>query len=353
MMKELLQKYKDNTITHEEFVKLRELLEEASDEEISQLLQDEWMVGRQREDVFTDTEVRLLKEKIMEEACHDRPDDIQDDTQDGSPTIPRYTKMQKIALRAAAILLPILICSTAYLYYMQGKVTQEAIVFSTDEFTTGKGNKASLRLPDHSKVILNEGSRIAYRAGDFSKDKRTIAFSGEAYFDIAKDPRHHFVIQGNGYTVEVQGTKFNISNYQQDDEVVISLDEGVISLQTPQQQSTEMSAGHVAYIDRKTGTIKVKQEEYQDDHSSWLRDEIVLRHATQDELLAALSRNYGVTFQPTDIHLSSKTFTGKLPSDNLQEALKIIEALYHVKMMADKGTVYITRLRLKTVNNKP
>jgi transmembrane sensor len=348
MMKELLQKYKDNTITHEELVKLREQLEKASDEELTQLLRDAWMAGGQGENVFTDTEVRLLKERIMEKVGPDQLqsnafDQTQDDTQDDSTVIPSYTRMQRIALWAAAILLPIFICSTAYLYYLQTKVTEETIVFSTDEFSTDMDDRASLQLPDHSKVILNRGSKIAYRAGNFSKDKRTIAFNGEAYFNIAKDPRHPFIVQGNGYTVEVKGTKFNISDYRQDDEIVISLDEGVISLQTPQHPGTTMNAGHVAYIDKKTGAIEVKEETYQDDHTSWLRNEIVLRHATQDEMLATLSRNYDVVFLPADIHLSSKTFTGKLPSNNLPEALKIIEALYNVKMTVDKGTVRITR----------
>jgi ferric-dicitrate binding protein FerR (iron transport regulator) len=60
-------------------------------------------------------------------------------------------------------------------------------------------------LPDGTKVSLNRGSKISYPS-TFEGQTREITLQGEAFFDVAHDAQHPFIIHAQGADIKVLGT---------------------------------------------------------------------------------------------------------------------------------------------------
>lgn len=79
-------------------------------------------------------------------------------------------------------------------------------------FWVPRGGYYSVLLEDGTTVHLNAESELVYPSA-FSKDVRTVSLVGEAYFDVAHDAGRPFVVEVDGYSIEVLGTQFNVTAY--------------------------------------------------------------------------------------------------------------------------------------------
>lgn len=95
--------------------------------------------------------------------------------------------------------------------------------------TSKAGERKSFQLPDGSKVMLNAGSTLRVPA-DFNRSGREISLEGEAFFDVARDPRKPFVIHTPSMDIRVLGTSFNIKAYPGDAQTEASLLTGSVEV---------------------------------------------------------------------------------------------------------------------------
>ena len=75
------------------------------------------------------------------------------------------------------------------------------------------GQSLQVDLPDGSKVFMHPGSRIVY-PNHFIGEKREVKFSGQAYFVVARDVAHPFVVTTAKSQTTVLGTEFDITAYE-------------------------------------------------------------------------------------------------------------------------------------------
>ncbi|MDE7373720.1 MAG: FecR domain-containing protein, partial [Odoribacter sp.] len=91
--------------------------------------------------------------------------------------------------------------------------TTVAPVVEYGEIIVPKGKGYTLKLADRSVVTLNAESRIKFPTR-FTEAERRIVLNGEAYFDVARDEAHPFVVEFAEGAVRVLGTEFNIKAYE-------------------------------------------------------------------------------------------------------------------------------------------
>lgn len=78
--------------------------------------------------------------------------------------------------------------------------------------STRPGEKKLLKLYDGTKIWLSPSSSLEYQdqlIGNF----REVKLDGEAFFEVAKDKKHPFIIHSGRMQTEVVGTSFNIKSY--------------------------------------------------------------------------------------------------------------------------------------------
>ncbi|MGM9510415.1 FecR family protein [Larkinella sp. GY13] len=86
-----------------------------------------------------------------------------------------------------------------------------------------------IHLDDGSTVTLAPASRIHY-AKNFSTPKREVYLNGEAFFEVAKDPAHPFLVYANGLVTKVLGTSFTVKAYESSREVIVEVKTGRVSV---------------------------------------------------------------------------------------------------------------------------
>ena len=94
------------------------------------------------------------------------------------------------------------------------------------------GNKTvNILLNDGSVVSLGKNSRISYPK-QFDKNSRTVYLSGEAFFDVAKNPAKPFLIYANSTITKVLGTSFLVRAYREEPDVKVMVKTGRVSVYT-------------------------------------------------------------------------------------------------------------------------
>ncbi|MDQ0106440.1 ferric-dicitrate binding protein FerR (iron transport regulator) [Chitinophaga terrae (ex Kim and Jung 2007)] len=90
------------------------------------------------------------------------------------------------------------------------------------ELAANEGKIKSIQLPDRSMVTLRQGARIKYING-YHHDKRVVELEGEAFFEIANDPEHPFLVKtANDSYVEVLGTSFTVQSTKDSTAVIVA-----------------------------------------------------------------------------------------------------------------------------------
>ena len=136
------------------------------------------------------------------------------------------------------------------------KIVDGRLVYneSTDQITyntmsTPKGRIFQITLPDGSNVWLNSASSIRYPTA-FKGNQRKVEIKGEAYLEIAKDPRKPFyVVLENNAAVQVLGTSFNVNAYTNEENIKTTLIEGAIEVKSPQGLLKRLIPGEQAQLD--------------------------------------------------------------------------------------------------------
>lgn len=84
-------------------------------------------------------------------------------------------------------------------------------------------------LNDGSTISLAPKGRIRYPAR-FDGERREVFLEGEAFFDIARDPEHPFLVYANGLVTKVLGTSFRIRAYGNSGEVTVEVKTGKVAV---------------------------------------------------------------------------------------------------------------------------
>jgi len=90
--------------------------------------------------------------------------------------------------------------------------------------TTAMGKSSTTRLADGSMVTLDTNSVV--NVARWGSERRLTLVRGRAFFDVAKDPHHPFIVAIGDKTVTALGTAFDIR--KDDDQVAVDLVRGKV-----------------------------------------------------------------------------------------------------------------------------
>jgi ferric-dicitrate binding protein FerR (iron transport regulator) len=112
-------------------------------------------------------------------------------------------------------------------YASNGKAAGEEPLLNT--ISTARGNQYMLILSDGTKVWLNAASSMRFPTA-FKGNERKVEITGEAYFEIAKNPAMPFKVMAGGGEIQVLGTHFNVNAYADESSVRTTLLEGAVAV---------------------------------------------------------------------------------------------------------------------------
>lgn len=171
------------------------------------------------------------------------------------------------------------------------------------------GGIYKLVLPDGSKVWLNSSSSLKYPIS-FEGDKRIVELSGEAYFEVEKNPKRAFIVKTKTRDISVLGTSFNVSAYTDDIFFAATLAEGKIKLIRNDQKEVYLKPGEQAIVGKESlNTVDVKLVD-PNVYSAWKNGTFFFENESLDNILRKVGRWYNFKTDFSDLELSKITFTG-------------------------------------------
>ena len=183
-------------------------------------------------------------------------------------------------------------------------------------------------LPDGSTVWIMGGSSLRY-GSNVSKNggKREICLDGEAFFDVAKDTIHPFVVKTPNLSVVAVGTRFNVRMKECGDTEVM-LEEGSVRLCNPQGVSLmRLLPDQTAVLDGKTGDIFIEQH-YVQSEIRLKYNVIALTDATLEEIKENIEKTYGVSIKIKGTPAEDRRYNFScLKSRGVEEAVAILSHL--------------------------
>ncbi|MFC5412477.1 FecR family protein [Larkinella bovis] len=109
-----------------------------------------------------------------------------------------------------------------------------------------------IQLADGSRIDLQEGGRLRYRK-DLAGLQREVYLTGEAFFEVKKNPKKPFVVYANGLVTKVLGTSFQIKAPTDAPTVTVDVKSGRVSVYAlhPGQPNDQESKGVVLTSNQK------------------------------------------------------------------------------------------------------
>ncbi len=180
------------------------------------------------------------------------------------------------------------------------------------------GNALSDTLPDGSVVIMNRNSKITYPSR-FAKTERNIQMDGEAFFKVAPDKKHPFIIKVDNVTVTVVGTSFNIKSRYGKTEVIVET--GIVQV-VKHNDRVELKAGEKVIAGQK-GSLEKGMNTSRLYHS-YADRKFICRDTPLQELIAAVNDVYGADIVIANRDLASLSITNTFSNDPLDRILLVI-----------------------------
>ncbi|SDB48504.1 FecR family protein [Flavobacteriaceae bacterium MAR_2010_188] len=200
-----------------------------------------------------------------------------------------------------------------------------------NELHIPNGKVFNLELSDGTLVTLNSGTKIRFPVKFIEGMKREVFINGEAFFDVAKDLDHPFIVNTDDIVVEVLGTVFNISSYEEDTEISTILLEGSVNMHNINSSSDQVilkpgMKGSWKRDDKSIGIQKVDTELY----TGWLQGELIFKNSSFKTIAKTLERKYNVSIDNRNKILSEKELTASfnINIESIEEVLKLISAIH-------------------------
>ncbi|MAZ93221.1 MAG: hypothetical protein CMF58_02280 [Lentimicrobiaceae bacterium] len=216
------------------------------------------------------------------------------------------------------------------------------VIITESSFSTG----SSYILPDGSKSFLNVGSEIIY-PNHFSSDIRRVEFTGEAYFDIAHDPNHPFLIESGNVRVKVLGTSFNLTNNPDSDEITIFLETGKVLFYSVDKESNNildqviLLPGEKGVYNKVDGSIS-KFNFSSNNYLAWKTGTLNFVNAPLEDVISTIENTFQIDVK-SKFSLENFHLTARYQNETSESILQSLKVIYGFDYVVDGNNVTIKK----------
>jgi transmembrane sensor len=232
--------------------------------------------------------------------------------------------------------------------------------------TTKFGSRTNIQLPDGSKVSLNSGSTITYDK-QFGQDIREVVLSGEAYFDVVRNPGKPFIIHTTSMDIKVLGTQFNVKSYANDKVSEASLIHGSLEVSLKKEgfkkfllkpnekivvMNDQVATKNTAAVLVKNSPAEpipgVQKLNYDETDStiletSWKDNKFIFRNESFEDIAVRMERWYGMPIRFKEPSLKSEYLTGTFTKETIEQALQYLQMTTEFQYIIENNAIIITK----------
>lgn len=197
-------------------------------------------------------------------------------------------------------------------------------------------------LADGSKVFLNRDSRLTYPE-KFGRSHRVVSLKGEAFFEIAPDALHPFIINAGNARVRVVGTSFSVISDNGNNEVEVYVATGTVIL-TSNDGSRNMTL-EPGYIGKMSETASSRSVNTNVNYLSWNTDRLIYDGEKLSVVFADLRRTYNINIIATDPEIYDYRLTTQFDNQPRDTIIKVICTTFNLNSVREGETYSLSPLQ--------
>lgn len=244
-----------------------------------------------------------------------------------------YQKVRRFTRIAAILVFGLLFAS---IVYYAGKNSKSQYV-QPIEFVSQTGFRNQFELPDGTIGWLGQGSDLKFHLNN--KNERVVDLDGLAFFSVAHNKKQPFIVNTpSKLSIQVLGTKFNVSSYPTDPSCEVVLEKGSVSLSLNGKTIDKMTPNDRVEFNSENKSYK-KSKVNVADYVAWKDGKLVLNDVSLEEACAKLGHFYNVDFEMQTKGLESQKIRMVLEKESLNDALNLLGMLAPVKCQVEEPTI--------------
>lgn len=202
-----------------------------------------------------------------------------------------------------------------------------------------RGKDFKLTLADGTRVWLNAGSSLRYPSR-FTERERSVELQGEAFFEVARDERHPFIVRTGEVVTQVLGTQFNFRAYP-GETTHVTLVSGSVKVTGKQGRSTVLQPGQD--LSHDSDGHEAVQEVNTDCFTAWTEGYFYFEEAPLEEIMRTLGRWYNVSVVFDTSEARTQCFNLWTEREaTLEQTIDLINRMQKVSIAQDgNGTVRV------------
>ena len=213
--------------------------------------------------------------------------------------------------------------------------------FSHSQFTkiSSADNIKEISLPDGSQITLNKNTTIKFPK-EFSDNNRTVEFSGEAFFDIVKNPIKPFIIKTNKAEVTVLGTSFNVlaDSY---DNITVTVKTGKVKLSKNEAENIILNPEEVGKI--KNNTLS-KSNNIDKNYLAWKTKCFEYDGETLSKVIEDFNKVYQVNIILEDEEISNLSIVSSPQNKTIDVALNLVCTSHNLEYKKENNRIIISKI---------
>lgn len=200
------------------------------------------------------------------------------------------------------------------------------------------GSKSEIILPDGTKVQLNGATTFAYDV-DNSR-QRLVRLSGEAFFEVAKNPDCPFRVIANDLQIEVTGTSFNVNTYKKDI-IETSLLTGQIKISGGSLlQTYVLTPGEKATYSGADKELKITKVDVHVE-TGWCGNYLIFDSEPLVDVIKKIERWYGVEIELRCPQIGQDLLSGSFRHESIENVIHSLSLQYKFKYEIHKDKIII------------
>lgn len=247
---------------------------------------------------------------------------------------------------SAAAILIVLVWLTHY-RTEKGKEIETEITAASRDMVIKNSTKTIHKhvLSDGSEIWLRPGAQLTYTK-DFDRKHRTVRMTGEAFFEIVKDPEHPFVIYSGAVITKVWGTSFRISDYSGITEIAVLTGKVSVSSQEATGQSLMLQPNQKAVFFAESKVFRTETSENDATILMWKKTDLFFDNTPLEDIVKTLNNQFGVNIRIADAELNTTVLSADFNDQRLPQVLEIIEKSLNVEYSINQQDIVIYKPRM-------
>lgn len=269
-----------------------------------------------KEDFLSEKELDNLLRSIISEKNSDSAGKVVDLRRQG------FMRLLKVA---ASLLL---MCSVGFYAYRNLDVFQKVEV-ALKKVGTAKGQRTSVELPDGSVAYLNSSSSVIFPES-FTESTREVTLTGEAFFEVVKNPSQPFIVKTKDFQTVVLGTSFNVRAFETEAAADVSLVTGSVRITNGDTAEHVLVPGERLIFDKTNRSFEKKPFNVSD-ITGWKDGVLVFNDTDFTGVIEKLEQWYGVNITVVSKPSEPWHVAGHFDNESLVEVLNSIQFVYNIE----------------------